>query len=359
MKRVLVTGSGGAPAINFCRSLAAGPEPMHLIGADCNKYYLQRSECAEKHLVPRADDSAYVPILQSLIHETGAELIHTQNDIEIGVLSEHREHLDVNFYLPSKDTIRVCLNKFESHRQWVQAGLPQPRTMLVCNETDLKKAFETLGRPLWLRDTVGAAGKGSIPVSEPDVAKAWLDFKRGWGKFTAAEYLSPQSITWQSIWRHGKLIVAQSRKRLYWEFADRAPSGITGLTGTGVTFADPEFDDLAQRAIRAVDSSPHGIFSVDMTYDANGRPNPTEINIGRFFTTHEFFTQAGLNMPFIYVKLAYGEDTALPTKRINPLTSGLAWVRGMDVRPILLPLSEIEECQRELDRRLQRLADKS
>lgn len=49
-----------------------------------------------------------------------------------------------------------------------------------------------------------------------------------------------------------------------------------------------------------------------MTYDKNGVPNPTEINISRFFTAIYFFTKAGLNMPEIYKDLAiYGEKPYL------------------------------------------------
>jgi carbamoyl-phosphate synthase large subunit len=136
--------------------------------------------------------------------------------------------------------------------------------------------------------------------------------------------------------------VAQTRKRLYWEFSNRSPSGVTGLTGTGVTVSDPAVDDLAIRAIHAIDACPHGVWSVDMTYDREGCPNPTEINIGRFFTTHLFFSQAGLNMPYILVKLAFGEEPPLPEKRINPLPDGLAWIRGMDIVPILTTTAEIE-----------------
>ena len=59
----------------------------------------------------------------------------------------------------------------------------------------------------------------------------------------------------------------------------------------------------------------------------------TEINIGRFFTTIYFFTKAGLNMPAIYRDLALeGRHPKLERKR-NPLPTGLAWVRGMDVEP--------------------------
>ena len=92
-----------------------------------------------------------------------------------------------------------------------------------------------------------------------------------------------------SLWKDGELVVAQGRKRLYWELAKISPSGVTGATGTGLTYSDTELDDIARRAVLAVDNKPDGLFGVDMAYDRNGIPNPTEINISRFFTTHKFF----------------------------------------------------------------------
>jgi carbamoyl-phosphate synthase large subunit len=98
--------------------------------------------------------------------------------------------------------------------------------------------------------------------------------------------------------------------------------------------------------IRAIDKKPHGIFGVDMTYDQDGWPNLTEINIGRFFTTVYFFTKAGLNLPEIYCDIAL--DGAFPSlsKKINPLPDGLVWIRGMDVEPTLTSLRQLEEMQR-------------
>lgn len=115
-----------------------------------------------------------------------------------------------------------------------------------------------------------------------------------------------------------------------------------------MTITDPQLDEIAQKSIFAIDKKPHGIFSVDLTYDRENVPNPTEINIARFFTTHFFFTMAGLNMPYIFVK--YGMEEPLPEIRpkINPLTPGLAWVRGMDVEPILLPIDQIDVAEHEL-----------
>jgi hypothetical protein len=95
-------------------------------------------------------------------------------------------------------------------------------------------------------------------------------------------------------------------------------------------------------SIYAIDKHPHGIFGVDMTYDDDGFPNTTEINIGRFFTTHYFFTKAGLNFPKIYCDIALDGKFPNLQKRINPLPDGLIWIRGMDVEPVLTTRSELD-----------------
>jgi Phosphoribosylaminoimidazole carboxylase (NCAIR synthetase) len=259
--------------------------------------------------------------------------------------------------LPDHHTVEVCQDKFASFEYWKKAGLTVPETIRVNDENDLKKAFKQFGAPIWIRAIISpGGGKGSFRAPDLAIAKAWIDYCEGWGNFVAAECLEEGSITWQSIWKDGKLVVAQGRKRLYWEFANRAPSGVTGITGTGVTVSDPVVDDLAQKAIFAIDKKPNGIFSVDFTFDKKGIPNPTEINIGRFFTTHFFFTQAGLNMPYIFVKAAFDEKIPELSKKINPLREGLAWVRGMDFHPILTDMQKIQDSEDDYKRRLAQLS---
>lgn len=350
MKRILICAAGGSPATNFVRSLRAADEPYFLLGVDCDKYTLQRAETDAKHLVPRANHPAYLSVLNALIEKYDIEFVHAQNDIELEYLSANREQLNAKIFLPAKETVTICIDKFKSYSAWEKAGLVLPKTKLLHNEADLKVAFEQFGPKIWLRNIKGAAGKGSYPTSDYEEAVNWVNFRKGWGHFTAAEFLSPNSTTWMSIWHEGELIVAQSRKRLYWELSNRAPSGVTGVTGAALTFSDPEFDELAIKTIKAIDEKPHGIFSVDMTYDKNGLPNPTEINIGRFFTTHLFFTEAGLNMPQIFVQLAYGEKPSIPfEEKINPLKDGLAWIRGVDFEPILTNVDAIDAKEQELN----------
>jgi carbamoyl-phosphate synthase large subunit len=349
MKRILVTGAGGSPSTNFIRSLRLSKEKFFIIGVDCNKYYLQRAETDKRFLVPHVYDGDYIQILKQIIKETKTEFVYSQPDQEIYVISENRDSIGARVFLPSHEVIKICQNKLESNKRWKNSGLKVPRTILIRNNSDLKKAFKEFHKPIWLRAIVSpGGGRGSFYTDDFEIAKAWIRYCQGWGNFTAAEYLTSNSVTWLSIWRDGELIVAQGRKRLYWEFSNRAPSGVTGLTGTGVTVSDRKLDSVAQKTIKAVDSCPNGIYAVDLTLDEQGTPNPTEINIGRFFTTHLFFTKAGLNMPYIFVKLAFGEKIPKLQKKINPLQPGLAWVRGMDFLPILTTVDKIEQYEREL-----------
>jgi len=354
IKRILIGGAGGAPSNGFIQSLREYPEPLYTIGMTSNYYDLCKAKTNERYLVPGAYEKDYYIILENIIRETKPDFLHVQNDIEVLAVSKYREKLKalgVKTFLPKQESVETCVDKSKTYRIWKEKGLKVPKTLLINTEEDLKLAFKELGGKIWLRAATGAAGKGSLPTSSLQFAKEWINFFNGWGKFTAAECLTSRTITWLSIWKDGKLIVAQGRERLYWEFANRTLSGVTGITGTGITVSDSIVDEIAQEAILAIDPAPNGIWAVDMTYDKEGIPNPTEINIGRFFTTHLFFTRAGLNMPYIYIKLAFDEELPPIPKKVNPLPPGLAWVRGMDTEPVLITLAQIEGFRKELEER--------
>lgn len=358
MKRILVTGAGGSPGIGFTRSLKQSPDSFYTIGFDTNPYNLQRAETDEKYLVPSVKSPDYLPVILDIINTSKPDLIHVQISAEMIAISKIRDELPCRTFLPDHNTIITCEDKFLSYEYWQRAGIKVPATMMIERPEDLKVAFEKFGPKLWLRFTSGSAGRGALPTTDFEEAKLWIDFRKGWGAFSASECLEEQTITWQSIWKDGELVVAQGRKRLYWEFSNRAPSGVTGITGTGVTVSDPEVDEIAVNAIYAIDKKPNGIFGVDLTYDKQGVPNPTEINIGRFFTTHQFFTRAGLNMPYIFAQAGLDLQVPFIARKFNPLTPGLAWVRGMDVLPVLTTVEQIENSIKALEMRRKAMSAK-
>ena len=122
-----------------------------------------------------------------------------------------------------------------------------------------------------------------------------------------------------------------------------APSGVTGITGAQVTARDPKIDELAIRSILAVNSKPHGIVSVDFTYDFDGVPNPTEIQASRFFTSTYFMAEAGLNFPYLWVKLALEEEIPLIKEKYSPLDPDLLWIKYVDCKAQLTTVANINK----------------
>jgi hypothetical protein len=348
MAKILIAGAGGAPSEGVINSLLEGKKKEVVIGMGSEPSDLALSSASKKFVVPYANKPEYKSRLIEILNNEKPDLIHFQNDLEIYHASLLREDImstGTNIFMPDHDVIDTCVHKYKSWLAFKTAGIKVPENLVINNEQDLKDAFSQLGDEngaIWLRSaSIGGGGKGSLPTSDYSMARAWISHYNGWGDFIAAAMLTTSTVTWLSIWHEGELVVAQSRERRGWTHGNRSISGVTGVTKVGATCDNSEVTRVATGAIKAVSSKPHGIFGVDMTYDNEGVPNPTEINISRFFTTVLFFTAAGLNMPEIFKDLAvYGEFPKLDRK-INPLPSGLLWLRGMDTQPRIITEAEM------------------
>lgn len=348
MKKILIAGAGGAPSEGVIKSLQKGNQNEEIIGMGSEPTDLVLSKAIRKYYVPYANSAEYKNELIKILDVEKPDLIHFQNDLEIYHASLIRDEIHAKgtqTFMPDHDVIDVCVHKYKTYLKFKEAGVKVPTNLVLNTEEDLKRAFEELGdenKTIWIRaSSIGAAGKGSLPTNDYLFAKGWIDRNNGWGDYTAAQMLTPNSVTWLSIWHEGKLIVAQTRIRKGWTHGNRSVSGVTGVTKVGQTFSDPIVDDIAIKSIMAVTDKPHGIFGVDMTYDKQGVPNPTEINISRFFTTIQFFTEAGLNMPEIFKNIVLYNKMPQKIGVINPLPNGLLWLRGMDTTPLLIHENEI------------------
>lgn len=342
-KKILIGGAGGAPSEGVIRSLLLSAKNEEVIGMGSVPFDLAMSNAKRKYIIPYANEDNYKYELLKVLKAERPDLVHFQNDLEVFYASKIRDDIQSvgsMIFMPRHEVIETCVSKFKSWMVFKSAGIQVPENIFIYSESDLQRAFKELGDSngtIWLREeAMAGGGVGSIPTNDYEMARAWIKRYDGWGKFIAAQMLGSHTITWLSIWYEGELIVAQTRKRTGWVHGNRSASGVTGVTKVGTTCSDDTVTDIAIKAIYAVDDKPHGIFGVDMTYDKNGVPNPTEINISRFFTTIYFFTKAGLNMPEIYKDLAiYGKKPDLE-KNINPLPDGLMWLRGMDTEPKLI-----------------------
>lgn len=349
MGKLLITDVGVAPAENVIKSWEKSLHKEEIIGMSRNPYNLYSSRASTKHYIPYdyAFGKDYKKSLLTILEDEKPSLAVFMSDREILEASKFREDIlatGTKLFMPSHDVINACTDKYESYKIWEAEGIKVPKTMIIHDKADLKKAFTSLGDSegkIWLRSTIGAGGKGALPTNDYEFAQNWIDLYHGWGSFTASELLqSAKTVTWLSIWYEGELVVAQTRRRKSWGFSNRTLSGVTGITGVGETCSNDLVTKVAIDTIGAIDHKPHGVYGVDMTYDNNNFPNPTEINM-RFFTTCYFFTEAGLNMPEIYKDIILYNKFPTLEKKINPLPDGLLWLRDMDREPVLTTENEI------------------
>ncbi len=352
MNRVLVTFAGGRLGIGVSRALKSGPEYVRVMGVDSDRVKVHRAAVDEVRLVPRAKEDDYLPVLAELVRETGTEFVWPNHEGEIAVIASEPGAVPAATFLPPPDTIAVCQDKLASYERFRRSGVPVPASTLVSSPADLEKAFRDFGTNIWVRAISGTGGKGSLPVSDLETARGWLDLNEGWGQFMAAEKMTESTVTWESVWWHGDLVFAQGRRRLYWEFSGIALSGVTGIGGAHQWVADPEVDGIALGAIEAVDPKPHGIFSVDMAYDSRGHPRVTEINCGRFMSggvIHPF--RGHINVAQLILGLVSGKKPEASKPLLNTFSTRVVLVHGMDVEPVEIALDEVERCARELEER--------
>jgi biotin carboxylase len=336
----MCTGAGGPAGINFALSLRIAPEKMFIVGTEANEYYLHLARTDKQYSIPRAKETGYIDKLNEIIRNEKIEFLHAQPDVEVEVVSEKREKIEANVFLPSKKAVKACQDKLESAKLWRKKSVPVAKTIELHREQDIDKAFAELGTPIWIRATHGAGGRGSTPASNKETAVAWIKYWKSrnvdW-EFIAQEQLPGRNIAFHSLWKDGELVTSMARERVEYIYPYLAPSGIMGTPAVQRTVHDKAVNKIGTEAVLAIDSAFNGIACVDLKENKDGVPCVTEINAGRMFTTSFFFSYASkvlrkdyyANIPYLYTKLAFKESTP-EVQKYDVLPENVYWIRHMD-----------------------------
>ena len=343
--RILVTAAGGPGAVNMTRSLLKDPE-LFLVGCDASPYFIHLALTHERALVPRCSEiDEYLDAVNLLCRRHSIDLIMPNNSLEAHVLSTHRSSLEAAVFLPKTDTLDRANSKWASWQIWNEAKLPVPRSWFIEGPSDMKRVFSELeSRSIWVCG-VGILGKGiggaALLCKSFAQASAWIDFYHGWGAMMASEFLPGANLTWIGLWDKGTLITSQGRERLAYVIPHVSPSGITGAPAISKTVHREDLNILGPRASLAIDPQLSGVSFLDFKCNANDEPQITEMNAGRFGTTHHFYTEAGLNLPLLYLHLALEKTLPTQPSQYNAVPAGKVWVRTLDAGPVLLDESKI------------------
>lgn len=349
---VLVTAAGGPGAVNMTRSLELEPS-IRIVGCDASPTYVHLARMPDRAIVPRSSHvEPYLSAINRLCERWAVDVILPNNSLEAHTLSVHRDRLAARVFLPEPTALDLANSKWLSYGRWREQGLPVPQSWLLNSRQDLARVFaEHSGRPVWVRGA-GIPGKGiggaALPCRSLAQAEAWVDFYSGWGGMMASEYLPGDNLTWIGLFERGRLITSASRIRHAYVIPHVSPSGITGAPAISEIVHRPELNALALEAALALDPHHTGISFLDFKCDAEGQPRITEMNAGRFGTTHHFYSVAGLNLPAMVVRLAMGEPLDPAPPRFDALPPGLIWIRTLDAGPVLISRAELDRMAIEL-----------
>lgn len=342
MKRILVTGAGGAPGANFIASLRLiKEEGFYIVGADINKYHLELTEGLDaKYILPMTNDPEYLKKLNQVIEEENIEFVHSQPEQEVMIISQNKNKVRAKTLFPKPDTLSITYDKSRFNTLLQENGLQVPRSHRLQSENDIQTALDDLLQiqdRVWLRATRGAGSRASLPVNTVLQAQGWIDY---WTKmkgltisdFMMSEFLPGKEFAFQSIWYEGELITSMVRQREEYLFGNLFPSGQSSSPSVAKTVHRDDINELVTKVVQLIDPQATGIFCADIKENKDGKPCLLEINAGRFFTTSNNFSTAGLNMPYYYVKMALeGRDSLPELPKYNGIPAGWYWIRLMDM----------------------------
>lgn len=333
MKTVLILGCGGAAGINFCRALRRAGR-YRLVGTDCSFDRLLLPDLDARCMLDRVDAPGRT--LRAIIERERVDVIYAQADKEVRFLLEHAAEYGAATLLPTLAGLVAGEDKLALNRRLHGQAVDVPNASSDCLDPDVFEQIKSRSGKVWVRSRRGAGSRGAMPVTSLVRAANWIDLcgeRMGLtpADFMISEYLPGAEYAWQGLYMDGFLVASFARQRLEYMFGEQMPSGQSSSPSLAVTVRDEHLDDTAQRAVRAIEQRPNGVYGVDAKRNAQGVICVTEINVGRFYTTCDFAASCGLNMPDLLVRCALRE----PLPQIAPVKPGIRWVRSVDREAVI------------------------
>lgn len=345
--RVLVTGAGTGASGNLIRGLRATTLAPYIVGVNDDRFTLRQSPADRNYRVPRSTVAAFIDVLAGIVRREGVNVVLATGDQDVKALSDRRDDFPIPLFLPRRETIDLCQDKYTLNAFLRERGIPAPLTYQVTDLKDIDEIMARLPRQrfAWCRLRRGSRSTGATAVASAEQARAWISQWRDLqsvaaSDFTLSEYLPGRHLVLQGVWRDGGLLLAQTVECISYFAAGNNPTGVFSVPSLAKTVFEPTVLDVCVRAVQAIDPRASGAFVIELREDVRSVPAITEINVGRFaMGVTALLGTARHNMLEVFVNSAVGEPVAVDT----PYESSPEYylVRDLDMTPGIFSMVEL------------------
>jgi carbamoyl-phosphate synthase large subunit len=345
--RILVTGAGTGASGNLIRGLRATTLMPYIVGVNDDRFTLRQSPADRNYLVPRPAAAAFTDVTAEIVQRERINVVMATGDEHVKALSDRRDEFPIPLFLPRRETIDLCQDKYTLNACLRERDIPAPLTYPVTDLEDVDDIMARLPRQrfAWCRLRRGSRSMGATAVTSAEQARAWIG---QWNdlqgvaasNFTLSEYLPGRHLVLQGVWREGALLLAQTVECVSYFAAGNNPTGVFSLPSLAKTVFEPAVLDVCLRALQAIDARASGAFVIELREDVRGVPAITEINVGRFaMGVTALLGTARHNLLEVFINSAIGEPVAVDT----PYESSAQYylVRDVDMTPGVFSLGEL------------------
>jgi carbamoyl-phosphate synthase large subunit len=320
--RVLMTACGAPGFPSIFKSLINNEErKIEVIGTDMSKEAAGFHMLKKTHIVPSGFSEDFVPAVLDIAEKEEVDVIMPLATYELSVFSENKkafEDIGAKVLVSDPGPLETANNKGLLYKFLGEQGIDVPGSIMADNYDDFMGAIDKLGFPeknVCFKPQVGKGSRGiriitksidrmdilmnhkpSHLYSTIDEVEATFSGVADFPKMVVMEELPGIEYSVDTLADSGKALVTIPRTR------DQIKLGISFI-GTAV-----EHQEIIQQTEKIVECI--GLdynIGIQFKEDADGKPKIIEIN-PRVQGTMVLATACGVNLPYLAVKLAMGEE---------------------------------------------------
>jgi len=319
---VLVTASGAPGAPGIIKSLRLnGERKIRIIAADMNRNSFGLFVAEKGYVVPPGTSDEYIPEMLKIAEKENIDVILPLSTYELMSLSKNKDKfvdLGTEVMVSDPEPLEIANNKGKLYEFLRERDIPTPDAITVESLSEFERSIFKFGypdAPVCVKPQISKGSRGfRILRGDVDRLDLFLNSKpdstittfeemisilenaEPFPKLVVMEYLPGKEYSVDLLVKNGEPLITIPRAR------DVIKLGISFI---GTVEYNEEVAEMANKIIRAIGLDYN--INLQLKYSSEGIPKIIEVN-PRVSGTIVLCTGAGVNMPYLGVKMALGEE---------------------------------------------------